>query len=121
MTNYKILEAWKKSTQLVKGIYSLTRSFPREEVFGLTSQLKPAVVSIPTNIAEGTGRLYKKETIQFHHIARGSLYEVETLRSIAVAVEIVGDNQDNHLINLLDEPQKNLNGFINHLEKSSLR
>ena len=77
MTNYKKLEAWKKSMELVKEIYEITRSFPREELYALTSQIKRAAVSVPCNIAEGSGRNYKKDTIQFLHIARGSLYEVE--------------------------------------------
>src|ERR1700712_2784613 len=89
MTSYKKLEAWKKSMELVKEIYSLTKGFPKEEIYGLTSQLKRAAVSIPTNIAEGSGRNYKKDTVQFLHISRGSIYEVETLLNIAVVIEII--------------------------------
>jgi four helix bundle protein len=121
MTTYKTLEAWKKSMQLVKDIYVLTGSFPKEEMFGLTSQLKRAAVSVPANIAEGIGRQYKKETIQFLHISRGSLYEVETLLNIALMVGIVNESQINLVTTLLDETQKILNGLINHLERSSLR
>jgi four helix bundle protein len=121
MTNYKTLEAWKKSMQLVKNIYVLTGSFPNEEKFGLTSQLKRAAVSVPANIAEGTGRQYKKDTIQFLHIARGSLYEIETLLNIALMVEIINESQFTLISPLIDETQKILNGFINHLERSSLK
>lgn len=79
--------------QLVKTIYQLTRSFPKEELYGLTSQLRRAAVSIAANIAEGTGRQYKKDTLQFLHISRGSLYEVETLLNIALDVELADEYQ----------------------------
>lgn len=89
MANYKSLEAWKISMQLVKEIYLLTKTFPKEELYALTSQMKRAVVSVPANIAEGLGRQYKKDTIQFLHISRGSLYELETLLNIAVMTNII--------------------------------
>ncbi len=82
MTNYKNLEAWKKAMQLVKKIYLLIKKYPKEELFALTSQTKRAAVSIPANIAEGIGRNFKKDTIQFLHIARGSLYELDTLLNV---------------------------------------
>ncbi|MES2004414.1 MAG: four helix bundle protein [Bacteroidota bacterium] len=68
MTGYKNLETWKKSMQLVKNVYDLAKTFPKEELFGLASQAKRAAVSVPTNIAEGCGRQYKKDTRQFLHI-----------------------------------------------------
>ncbi len=73
MRNYQKLDAWKTAMQLVKEVYLLTKKFPKEEVYALTSQIKRASVSIPTNIAEGMGRQYKKDTIQFLHISRGSV------------------------------------------------
>ena len=91
MTSYKDLEAWKKSMQLVKEIYFLTKTFPKEEIYALTSQIKRAAVSIPSNIAEGSGRHYKKETIQFLHISRGSLYELDTQLNIAVLTDIIDE------------------------------
>ncbi|MBI1781741.1 MAG: four helix bundle protein [Sphingobacteriales bacterium] len=121
MTNYKNLEAWKKSMQLVKEIYLLTKSFPKEELYGLTAQTKRAAVSIPCNIAEGTGRNYKKDTIQFLHISRGSVYELETLLNIAVMVEIMTEEKFNTICPLLDECLKILNGLITYLEKSNLK
>jgi four helix bundle protein len=97
MTGYKKLEAWKKSMQLVDEIYKLTRSFPKDEIYGLTSQIKRASVSIPCNIAEGIGRNYKKDTIQFLHISRGSLYEVETLLEITrMTASITEKNINNY-------------------------
>lgn len=71
MTTYKTLDAWKLAMKIVKEIYTLTKQFPKDELFGLTSQMKRASVSIPSNIAEGIGRKYKKDTLQFLHVARG--------------------------------------------------
>ena len=91
MTSYKTLEAWKKSMDLVKDIYLLVKKYPKEELYGLTSQTKRAAVSVPCNIAEGVGRNHDKDTIQFLHTARGSMYELETLLNIAVMVEIISE------------------------------
>ncbi len=65
MTNYQNLDVWKKSMQLVKNVYELVKSYPKEELFALTQQTKRAAISIPANIAEGIGRNYKKDTIHF--------------------------------------------------------
>ena len=121
MTNYKQLEAWKKSMQLVKEVYVLTRLFPKEELYALTSQIRRAAVSVPANIAEGSGRNYKKETIQFLHISRGSLYELETLLNIAVMVEIMLEDKFLPLSDLIEECLKILNGLIGYYEKSDLK
>jgi four helix bundle protein len=75
--------------QLVKEVYLLTKNYPKEELFALTSQTKRAAVSVPSNIAEGMGRQYKKDTIHFLHIARGSIYELETHLNIALMVNII--------------------------------
>ena len=77
------LEAWKRSRELVLSIYTLTQNFPKEEMFGLTSQMRRAAVSIPSNIAEGAARTGDKEFAQFLNIARGSLSELETQLLIA--------------------------------------
>ena len=76
--DYTDLEVWQESRKLANNIYDLTNLFPKEEQFGLTNQIRRAAVSIPSNIAEGCGRQTAKDTINFLHIARGSLYEVET-------------------------------------------
>jgi len=83
MKGYRDLIAWQQAMELVLEIYRVTRSFPKEELYGLTNQLRRAAVSVPSNLAEGHGRNSRKE---FHHFvgqARGSLLEVETQLEIA--------------------------------------
>lgn len=78
MHNYHELKIWQESRKLVKDVYSLTSTFPKEEMYGLTSQIRRAAVSIPSNIAEGTGRSSDKEFYRFLDFAVGSLFELET-------------------------------------------
>ncbi|HEX8356296.1 MAG TPA: four helix bundle protein [Segetibacter sp.] len=112
MTHYKKLDAWKKAMLLIKEVYTVAKGYPKEELFALTSQTKRAAVSIAANIAEGVGRNYKKDTVRFLHIARGSLYELETLLNIAVMVEILSEAQFNPFENMIDEEIRILNGLI---------
>ena len=107
--------------QLVKEIYLLTKYYPKEELFALTSQTKRAAVSIPSNIAEGMGRQYKKDTIHFLHIARGSVYELETHLNIALMVNIIEEPNFKTIMNLIDEVIKLLSGLINYMEKAELK
>jgi four helix bundle protein len=83
---YQDLKVWTKAMELVRDAYRLTESFPAAERYGLTSQIRRAAVSIPSNIAEGQGRLTKGEFRQFLGQARGSLYEVETQLQLAGAL-----------------------------------
>jgi len=80
---FRDLVVWQKAMELVTEIYRVTQKFPKEEIFGLMSQLRRAAVSVPSNIAEGQGRLTEKEFRQFLGNARGSLAEVETQIIIA--------------------------------------
>ena len=121
MRSYKDLDAWKNAMQLVKEVYLLTKKFPKEELYALTSQTKRAAVSVPSNIAEGLGRQYKKDTLQFLHISRGSLYELETLLNIAVMVEIITEDEFNKIIPSLEKALQVLNGFINYNQKADLK
>ena len=82
--SYQELTVWQKSMDLVEAIYLLAKKFPKEETFGLTSQIKRAVVSIPANIAEGYGRTHRGDYLHHLSIARGSLMEVETHLAIAL-------------------------------------
>ena len=78
MHNYHDLKIWQEGRKLVKSVYSVTASFPKEEMYGFTSQIRRATISIPSNIAEGTGRTSDKEFQRFLDFAIGSLFEVET-------------------------------------------
>ncbi len=107
--------------QLVKEIYILTKKYPKEELYGLISQTRRAAVSISANIAEGIGRQYKKDTIQFLHIARGSGYELDTLLNIAIMTGIVVEKEMDVIILLTQKTIQLVNGLINYMEKSSLK
>lgn len=87
--NYTELIAWQKSIDLVEAVYTLSRQFPREEVYGLTAQIRRAAVSVPSNIAEGQGRWSTGEFVQFPGVAHGSLCEVETQLHIAVRLHFI--------------------------------
>ncbi len=118
MSKYQELDVWKISMQLVQEVYKLTKEYPREELYNLTSQTKRAAVSIPSNIAEGIGRNHKKDTIQFLYVARGSLYELQTLLELALMNSVINHNQVEHVSIILVQNLKVLNGFINYMEKS---
>src|SRR5208337_1783297 len=85
--SFRDLKLWQRSMQLTIAIYRLTREFPRAEIYGLTSQIRRAAVSVPSNIAEGQGRLDPGEFRQFIGIARGSICELQTQLEIARALE----------------------------------
>lgn len=116
MTAYKNLEAWKKAMKLITEIYLITKEFPKEELYALTSQIKRAAVSVAANIAEGVGRNYKKDTIQFLHIARGSVYELETLIHVALNIQLISDSVFKIIESMLDEEIRILNGLIKSYE-----
>ncbi|MGD0346302.1 MAG: four helix bundle protein [Terracidiphilus sp.] len=92
LRSFRELTVWQKSMQLATGIYKLTRAFPREETYGLASQLRRAAVSIPSNIAEGHGRSGVAEYRHFLWIARGSNFEIQTQLEIARSLKM-GDSQ----------------------------
>jgi four helix bundle protein len=85
---FQDLLVWQKAMELTVEIYRLTKSFPKEEAFGLTSQMRRAVISITSNVAEGFGRHGVREKDQFYAIARGSLYEVESQLYASQAIEL---------------------------------
>jgi four helix bundle protein len=120
MTGYKNLEAWKKAMEIVKAVYLVSKKYPKEELYALTSQTKRAAVSVPSNIAEGCGRRTKKDTTQFLYISRGSLYELETLLNIAVMIEIITEAEFIKFTPIIDENLRILNGLIHRYEASDL-
>ncbi len=117
MSNYKKLDVWKLSIEIVKEVYILTKSYPSDERYGLISQTNRAVVSIPSNLAEGFGRNSINDTIHFLYISRGSAYEVETLLNIAFAIKILNEESYNKVNEILERVLKVINGYINYLEK----
>lgn len=116
---YQDLEVWKQAKSLVQHIYKLTRSFPKEEQFGLVNQLRRAAVSIPSNIAEGCGRNHFKDSIQLFFISRGSLYEVETQILIAADLKYISKEEMDQTIADVKSCKRLLNGFINYYQSKS--
>lgn len=115
MKDYKDLRVWQSSMLLVKEVYSLTKRLPKEELYGLSNQLQRAVVSIPSNIAEGYGRGATKEYIRFLNIARGSEYEIETQLQICVLLEYLSENDIFKAMELCGEVGRMLNALIRSL------
>ncbi len=112
---YEDLIAWRKAKAFAVEIYRVTESFPRAETYGITSQLRRAAVSVPSNIAEGQGRLTKGEFCHFLGQARGSLLEVETQLSIALDLDFVSQSDFDRLRARSTEVRKILNGLIDSM------
>lgn len=112
MRNYRDLIAWRVGMDLVEAIYRQTKSFPKDEIYGLTSQLRRAAVSIPANIAEGQGRGTPAEFVRFLRIAYGSLREVETLITIAHRLEYCDSAWTNTQLDVSAELGRVINGLI---------
>ena len=110
-TSYRNLEVWQKAMDLVVNCYQIAKSFPKSEVYGLTSQLQRAAVSIPSNIAEGRERQYKKEFIQHLSIAYGSLAELETHILIAERLNYLDTNKVKQVLDKTAEVGRMLNGL----------
>jgi four helix bundle protein len=113
--HYTDLIVWQKAMDLVEKVYHATESFPRRELFGLTNQLRRAVVSIPSNIAEGQGRATTKDFLQFLSIARGSLQEVETQLILACRLSYLTEPLKCTLLEATREIARILNGLVNSL------
>ena len=112
MTTHKDLTVWKKSMNLVILIYKVTGKFPKEELFGLTSQMRRAAVSIPSNIAEGHGRHSEKEVIRFLYISLGSASELETQILLSSKLDFLNEEDFNQLNELNNEVLKMLASLI---------
>jgi four helix bundle protein len=116
--NYRDLIAWQKAMDLVEEVYRATKQFPREEIYGLTSQVRRAVVSVPSNIAEGQGRSSAKEFQHFLSIAHGSLREVETQLMIAHRLEYLTEETLRRLMELAGQIGRLTQGLFNSLSKN---
>src|SRR5947208_1968702 len=115
--DFRGLLVWQRAMDLVAGAYTLTRSWPREELFGLTSQIRRAVISVPTNIAEGQGRTGAREYLHHLSIAHGSLREVETCLMIAVRLGYADDGAIAPLMADAAEVGRLLQGLIRRLRQ----
>jgi four helix bundle protein len=113
--DHKELDVWKKGMDLVEKIYEISDVFPDSERYGLTSQIRRAAISIPSNIAEGSARKSNKELLQFIMIALGSLMEVDTQYRIAIRLKFIDENQS--VFDLIETEKRLLLGFRNHIKK----
>lgn len=116
ISSFRDLIIWQKGLDIAKEIYEITKSFPKEEIFGLTSQIRRSAVSISSNIAEGRGRSSKKDFVNFLYIAQGSLFEVETQLILAKEIYKV-DLKD--LPKMIEDEQKMLSGIIKKLKTNN--
>lgn len=114
---HKDLEVYKASMEMVRMVYELCKIFPKEEIYGLTSQMKRAAVSVPSNIAEGNGRKSPKELNNFLNIALGSLIELETQLDIAKMLQFSIDEMNHHAIeDQLQKAKRLLIGLIKSVQ-----
>jgi len=109
---FRDLKCWQKSVDLALSVYSVTRSWPRDELFELSSQLRKTAVSVASNIAEGKGRLSNRDSLRFFGNARGSLFEVETQVDIAEKLHYLTATDAERLRASASEGGKLLNGLI---------
>jgi len=120
INTYKDLIVWQKAIELVSDVYSITKTFPSEEKFGIVSQLNRAAVSIPSNIAEGWGRESSKNYLQFLRIARGSIMELETLIIISKNLGYIEKEKQELIANRAEEVSKILQGLIKGIQQKIL-
>lgn len=121
MLDYKELSVWKKSRIFVKIVYDQTKLFPKEEQYGLTNQIRRAVVSIPSNIAEGYNRYSDKEFIHFLSIAKGSAAEVETQILLAKDLEYISKEKSEALLVQINEIIHMLGAMIVSKKQAKLK
>ena len=112
MSGYRDLVAWQRSMDLAKAIYESTRRFPKEETYGLSSQMRRSAVSVPSNIAEGYGRLSRGELVQFLGQARGSLFELETQILLSRDFLYIADDEARHLLKAVEQVGRMLSGLL---------
>ncbi|GAA4959596.1 four helix bundle protein [Algibacter aquimarinus] len=113
MNNYKELKVWQKSMELAEEVYKITSNFPKEEKFGLISQIRRSAISIPSNIAEGAGRNSNKEFRNFLGIANGSSNELNTQLILSIKIGFIQENNLELAFSLMNEVQKMLFSLIN--------
>lgn len=117
--SYQDLDVWLKAMNLVVLCYQITKNFPKSEIYGLTSQLQRAAVSIPSNIAEGRSRQYSKEFLQHLSISAGSLAELETLVQIAERLKYIDIDMSKKVLDKTAEVGRMINGLKKSLKVKS--
>ncbi|MGD0515985.1 MAG: four helix bundle protein [Thermoguttaceae bacterium] len=117
--DYRDLIVWQKAIDLVEAVYQATTAFPREEVYGLTFQVRRAAVSVPSNIAEGHGRTSTRDFLNFLSIAHGSLKEVETQLVIAERLKYMNQRVKESLLERSTEVGRLISGLSNSLKRKS--
>ena len=117
VTSYRDLETWQIAMKLVSEVYRVTKSFPRDEIYGLTNQLRRAAVSVPSNIAEGQGRDSTKEFLHYLSMAHGSLCELETQLLIAQGLGYLTQEDTDKLASLAVSVGRLINGLSRSLRR----
>lgn len=119
MSDFRKLLVWQKSMSLTTKIYTNTKQFPKEELFGLTSQIRRSAISIPSNIAEGLGRDSNNELIRFLNIAVGSLFELQTQLEISKNITYLNEEEFNNLYEDSREVERMLVAFLKKIKESN--
>jgi four helix bundle protein len=114
---HKELEVWKESMDLVKKVYQITKTFPKDELYGLTSQIRRCAVSVPSNIAEGSARNSNKEYIRFLNISAGSLAELDTQLIISLELNYISQDKLCSLELKIEKIGRMLQGLIKYLRQ----
>ena len=109
------MDIWKASIQLVKDVYKLTEQFPKQEVYGLVSQMRRAGISIPSNVAEGFRRYHNKEYKQFLYVSLGSCAELETQTTIAKELEYISEDKEAMILERLDHICRMISNLLKKL------
>ena len=115
--DFRKIKAWELADALVISIYAITKSFPKEETYGLCSQIRRSAVSVPSNIAEGAGRNHKKEYLNFLYIAKGSLAELDYLCCLSQRLGYISQIDYCDMNKLLENTAKTLTGLIKSVTK----
>jgi four helix bundle protein len=119
MRDYTKIKAWEKADDLTVSIYEVTKSFPKEEIYALTSQIRRAAYSVPANIAEGSARESMKDYLHFLYIARGSLVEMRCFVHLAGRLEYIAPDKRDELLSQADEALRTLAGLIKAVESEA--
>jgi len=117
METHKDLRVWQQSMEMVTLIYKMTKAFPKDEIFGLVSQMRRAAISVPSNIAEGYARGTDREKLHFLRISSGSISEIETQLTLSLNLEYIGQETYDKLSNQMTSLWKQLNALISSIKK----